>query len=33
MRAGTGKGVAGFVVVATDKGLCGGLNTNIAARA
>jgi F-type H+-transporting ATPase subunit gamma len=29
MRTGTGTKVAGFVVVTTDKGLCGGLNTNI----
>ena len=30
MRANSGKaGATGFIVVSTDKGLCGGLNTNI----
>ena len=29
MRAGGSAGATGFVVVTTDKGLCGGLNTNI----
>ncbi|MBQ0930075.1 F0F1 ATP synthase subunit gamma [Ideonella sp. 4Y16] len=29
MRQGGQSGVSGFVVVTTDKGLCGGLNTNI----
>lgn len=29
MRQGGQSGVSGFVVVTTDKGLCGGLNTNV----
>ncbi|MCA0177097.1 MAG: F0F1 ATP synthase subunit gamma [Proteobacteria bacterium] len=29
MRPADGKGAVGFIVVTTDKGLCGGLNTNI----
>ncbi|OYT85663.1 MAG: F0F1 ATP synthase subunit gamma [Burkholderiales bacterium PBB6] len=29
MRSDAKSGVAGFVVVTTDKGLCGGLNTNV----
>ena len=29
MRVGGASKVAGFVVVTTDKGLCGGLNTNL----
>jgi F-type H+-transporting ATPase subunit gamma len=29
MRTGGGKKAVGFIVVTTDKGLCGGLNTNV----
>ena len=29
MRTGTDSKVSGFIVVTTDKGLCGGLNTNV----
>ncbi len=29
MRAGSGAKAVGFIVVSTDKGLCGGLNTNV----
>src|SRR5512147_2269795 len=29
MRTGGTSGTSGFIVVTTDKGLCGGLNTNI----
>ena len=29
MRTGNGAKVSGFIVVTTDKGLCGGLNTNV----
>ena len=29
MRAGESAGAVGFIVVTTDKGLCGGLNTNV----
>src|SRR5690242_17058745 len=29
MRSGGKSGTSGFIVVTTDKGLCGGLNTNV----